>query len=122
MYAHSVNKMHTQLSSARLAEERSEAPCGAMRCRALPGGAVLFRAVSCRVMLSVSHISEELCIYRQAAFGLFCWSRELLTFSSRLFEPEMMDHLTYLSFRSILLCERITPNSALSLAQLNSTA
>ena len=32
----------------------------------------------------------------------------------------MVDRLTHLPFRSILPCERITPNSALSLAQVSS--
>ena len=118
-YVHRITKKHTQVSSAQLG---AVTQCTAVRCRALPGDAVLYRAVPCRVVLSVSHISEELCTYMQAASGLFSWSRELLAFSSRPLEPKMMDHLTHRSFRSILLCERITPNSALSLAQLSSAA
>ena len=41
--------MHSQLSSAQLyiAQQRSAAPCGAVRCCALPGVAVLCRAALC---------------------------------------------------------------------------
>ena len=84
--------------------------CSAVRCRALP----------CCAVLSLSYLSKELCTYRHAASGLTSWSMELLAFPSRLFAPKMVDRLTHLPFRSILPCAQITPNSALSLAQLSS--
>ena len=59
--------------------------------------------------------------YVHATSGLFYWIMELLAFASRLFAPKMLDHLPHLSFRSIISCERITPSSSLSLAQLSST-
>ena len=51
-------------------------------------------------------VSEEACTYTHAASGLFCLSMELMAFASRLFAPNMLDHLLHLSSQSILPCER----------------
>ena len=78
---------------------------------------MLCRAVLC---FSFAHTSKQVCTYMHVASGLFSWSMELLAFASCMFEPKVSDHLPHLSSSSILLCERVTPSSALSLAQLSS--
>ena len=52
------------------------------------------------------YIRKQVCTYMHAAFGLFSWSKEPLLFASRLFAPEMLDHLRHRSFSSIPPCER----------------
>ena len=39
------------------------------------------------------YVSKEVCTYMHAASRLFSWSTELLAFASRLFAPNILDHL-----------------------------
>lgn len=80
--AHPAQLISAQRSTPQQHMQLNAAPCGAVR--------------------SLPYIPNKVCTCMHAASGLFYWDMELVAFASRLFGPNMYEHL----FRYIIPCER----------------